>query len=805
MLKNYFKTAIRNLKRYKGFAFINILGLAVGIAACLLIFVVIQFETSFDNFHTNSKNTYRIVSEFNTPDGKFHSSGVPFPVAPALRLDFPQLTKVGSILAMENRLMTIPQQGNQAPKKFKEEKGIFYAEPEFFHIFDFPLLAGDINSALNEPNSALLTRETANRYFGDWKNAMGKTIVYDNRVNLKITGILENVPVNTDFPLKVVASYSTLKSMSISRNLEDWVSTFSQAYTFIVLPGNFSRAKFDNLLAGFVKKHKPAEYVKDGFILQPLNEMHFDERFGNYNDRTFSRVLIKALMLIGVFLLLIACVNFINLATAQAVNRSREVGVRKVMGSNRRQLSVQFMSETTIITLLATLAAVGLAILTLPLLGKLLEVPIQMNFFSNPALILFLILVALLVSVLSGTYPALILSRFNPITALKTKVTSRMIGGISLRRGLVVLQFTIAHMLIIGTLIVVSQMDYFRNASLGFDKESILTVPIPSDSVSTAKLNAFRNQLLQIPRIKNLTFSYASPSDNGNWSSDFKFDHSTKNTEFSANLKWTDTEYFKTYNLQFVAGRPYYMADTVREFVVNETLVRKLGLHSPEEILGKQLDFWDGSLVAKVVGVVKDFHVNSLRDPLSPVVMSTWKNLYQTAGIKIAPGDPKPTLAAIEKLWNETYPEYVYESEFLDTKIANFYRQENQISQLYKIFAAIAIFISCLGLYGLVSFMAVQRTKEVGIRKVLGASVGRIVLLFSREFTFLIGIAFIIATPVAYYFMKQWLENFTYRINLGASIFLVAILFSIVIAWLTVGWRAIRAARANPVRSLRTE
>jgi putative ABC transport system permease protein len=348
-------------------------------------------------------------------------------------------------------------------------------------------------------------------------------------------------------------------------------------------------------------------------------------------------------------------------------------------------------------------------------------------------------------------------------------------------------------------------MDYFTNASLGFDKESILTVRIPSDSISATKMNAMRNQLLQNPSIKSISFSYASPSDNWGWYSDFKFEHSPKSTDFGASLKWADPEYFKTYNLQFVAGRPYYLSDTVREFVVNETLVKKLGLHSPQEIIGKQIDFWDGSMVAKVVGVVKDFHVNSLRDPLAPVVLSTWKNLYSTIGIKIAAGDPKPTLTSIEKLWNETYPEYVYEAEFLDKKIANFYKQENQLSQLYKIFAAIAIFISCLGLYGLVSFMAVQRTKEVGIRKVLGASVGKIVLLFSKEFTFLIGIAFIIATPVAYYFMKQWLENFSYRINLGASIFIVAILFSIVIAWLTVGWRAIRAAQANPVKSLRTE
>jgi len=804
MLKNYFKTAVRNLKRYKSYALINILGLAVGIAACLLIFVVLQFETSFDRFHHNRQNIYRVVSEFTNPEGKGYSPGVPFPVTTTLRSENPQLQKAAAILAEENEMITIPQEGNAAPKKFKEERGIFFAEKEFFQIFNFPLLAGDIKS-LADPHNALITKETATRYFGDWKKAMGKTMSFDNRILLKVTGMLEDIPAATDFPLKVVGSFPTLKSMSVGRNLNDWVTTFSQAYSFIVLPSNVDPKEFNHRLADFVKRHKPAEYAKDGLILQPVSEMHYDERFDNYNNRIFSKDLIGALSLIGLFLLLIACVNFINLATAQAVNRSKEVGVRKVMGSNRRQLAIQFLTETLLITLFASIVAVGIAYITLPLLKALLQVPLELNFITNPWLILFLSAVGIIVSFLSGSYPSFVLSRFNPITALKTKVSAKMIGGISLRRGLVVLQFTIAHVLIIGTLIVVSQMDYFRNASLGFQKESILTVPIPTDSVSRNKMESVRNRLLQMPGVSGVTFAYASPSDDGNWNSDFKFDHSTKSTDFNANLKWADVDYFKTYNLSIVAGRSYYPSDTVKEFVVNETLVRKLGFHKPQEIIGKQIDFWDGTLVGEVVGVVKDFHSYSLRNPLSPVVMSTWKNLYQTIGIKLKPGNPKPTMAGVEALWNENYPAYVYEAEFLDHKIDNFYRQENQLSQLYKIFAAIAIFISCLGLYGLVSFMAVQRTKEVGIRKVLGASAARIVLLFSKEFTFLIGIAFIIATPVAYYFMKQWLQNYTYRINLGVGIFIVAILFSIVIAWITVGWRAIRAAMANPVKSLRSE
>ena len=511
------------------------------------------------------------------------------------------------------------------------------------------------------------------------------------------------------------------------------------------------------------------------------------------------------MILIGIFLFVIACVNFINLATAQAVNRSKEVGVRKVLGSNRNQLALQFLSETALITIVALIAAIAIAATALPFLNKLLEVEMSLNFITDPSLILFVFAVAIVVTLLSGIYPAIILSGFNPITALKSKVSAKMVGGISLRRGLVILQFAIAHVLIIGMLIVVKQMDYFKNASLGFDKAAIINVDVPGDSINHIKIDYLRNQLLSNTDIQNVSFSFGSPSSENNWNSDFKYNHAAKTTDFSANLKWADADYFKTYHLQFVAGRPYYPADTVREFVVNETLLRKLGIRDPKDAIGKEINFWNGVKVAKIVGVIRDFNSYSLRQPMAPVVLSTWKDVYQTINIKIKPGAEKPTLAYVEKLWNQAFPDYVYEYKFLDETIRNFYKQENQLSQFYKIFAAIAIFISCLGLYGLVSFMAAQRTKEVGIRKVLGASAQNIVYLLSKEFTLLIIIAFVISAPVAYYIMHQWLQNYTYRIPLGASIFVLAIISSVVIAWITVGHRAIKAAMANPVKSLRTE
>jgi putative ABC transport system permease protein len=775
-------------------------------AACLLLFLVIRFEKSFDNFHSKKADIYRVVSEFKGRDRTNFSAGVPFPVANALRVDYPQLKNVAGIFENDNEQVIVPGRNGEIVKKFKEEEGVFYAEASFFDMFDFKTVTGDIKKSMSEPNMAFLTRETAERYFGTWQSAIGKLVLVGSRkLAIKVTGILENVPVNSDFPLKIVMSYPTLNNTGVKSNLNDWVSTFSNAYTFVQFPASYSPQQFDATLDAFVKKHKPADYIKDGLTIQPLTEMHYDDRFGNFNGRTFSKELITALGLIGVFLLIIACVNFINLATAQAVTRSKEVGIRKVLGSNRGQLVSQFIGETAVITFCALLASLLIVVLVLPLLNKLLETHLAFNPFTDPVLLLFLAGVFVAVTFLSGSYPALVLSGFNPINALKKKVASKSTASISLRRGLVVLQFVIAQVLIIGTLVVVKQMSYFTNADMGFNKEAIINIPIPGDSISHSKTGLLAAQLKQDPGIEALSFSFASPADNFGWNSDFKFNNAPKPTDFGAALKWADTGYFRMYNLQFVAGRPYLPNDTVKEFVVNEKLLEKLGVHNPADAINKKVDFWDGNKVGLIVGVIKDFHASSFRQPIAPVMMSTWSAIYSVVNLKVSPDKFRSTVSNLERLWNQTFPSFVFEYQFLDQKIADFYRQEKQFSQLYTIFACIAIFISCLGLYGLISFMAVQRNKEVGIRKVLGASVGNIVYLLSKEFTVLILIAFVIAAPIAWYFMHKWLENYTFRIPLGIGIFAMTIIASIIIAWLTVGYRALKAAMANPVKSLRTE
>lgn len=808
MIKNYIKTAWRSLLRNKSYATINIIGLAVGIAACLLIFLVVQFETSFDNFHAKKNRIYRVITVFHGPDGVHPSGGVPLPIAEGLRSDFPQLKGITEIMRNDGSHYSIGD-GNKGEtvKKFKEDDA-YYAEPDFFGMFDFAWLAGDKKAALAEPNTVVLSQQEAEKFFGSWHEAMGKIVKYENKLDLKVTGIIQNTPANTDFPMNLLVSFATVrkKGGDYDGNLKDWVSTFGDNSCYVVLPANISEAEFNRSMTAFTKKHKPAEYVKDQLQIRPLTEMHYDTEVGVFSGRGFGKPLIKAISLIGLFLLIIACVNFINLATAQAVNRSKEVGIRKVMGSNRMQLVFQFISETLIITLFAVALAVGLAELTLPLLNQLLNIQLAASFISDPVLLMFLAGVIIGVTLLAGFYPALVLSGFNPITALKNKVAAGRKTGLSLRRVLVVFQFGIAQVLVIGTLVIIYQMNYVRNKSLGFDKEAVLTVPFPGDSVSKSKLEGLRNQLLQQAGIKGVSYSFSSPSGNNGWSTDFKYNNSPTKTAFNANLKWADADYFKLYKLQFVAGQAYPKGDTIRGYVVNETLLHKLGITDPKQAIGKYISIWDDKTkYHPITGVVKDFNTGSLKNPIPAVLMGSWKNVYQFINIKMQPADIKQTLASVQKLWNDTFPNGVYEYQFLDEKIANFYQSENQLSALYKIFAGIAIFISCLGLYGLVSFMAVQRTKEVGIRKTLGASVGHIVYLFSKEFTILILVAFAVSAPVGWFFMNKWLQDYTYRIPLGPGIFILAIVVSIAIAWVTVGYKAVRAALVNPVNSLRSE
>lgn len=808
MIKNYIKTAFRNLSRNKNFAIINIAGLAVGLAVCVAIFLIIQFELSFDNFHKNKDRIYRILTESHNEDGIHRTKGVPFPLPTVLHNDFPSL-KSSAVCALGNDQIVVPDEKTGSMfRKFKEEDGVFFVEPSFFEIFDFPLLAGDYKS-LQDPNNVILTKETADRYFGDWKIAIGRSIringnnFYGRNSNVyKVTGILGAIPRNTDFQIKLVASYASLKNFTGST---DWVSVASNHGCFVLLPPNTTAASVNEQLTSFVKKYKKEDAAKQPQYLQSLSAVHYDEEPGNFLDRTISKKLINVLWLIAGFILLIACVNFINLSTGQAINRAKEVAVRKVLGGNKQQLQLQFLGETTLITLSAILLAVVITIAVLPFLGNILKLPLSFDINHNPVIIVFLASIGIIVILLAGFYPAIVLSRFNPVTALKSKIAVRQAKGISLRRGLVVFQFIVAQALTIGTLVIVQQMDLFRSKSMGFDKNAIVNVSFPEDSIARTKLEYLKNRLMSVDGIKAVSLSFASPADDGNWNSTLRFDHAEKETDWGTNLKWSDADYLKTYGISLVAGRNLYPSDTVKEFLVNETFAKRLGFTDPREILNKNIGMWENQLKGPIVGVMKDFNSKNLREALQPVLVTSQKDFYSKAGIKMETAKITAVLKNVETIWNEVYPDFVCEPKFLDAKIANFYTQENRLSQLYKIFAALAIFLSCLGLYGLVSFMTVQRIKEVGIRKVLGASVRNIILLFAKEFLILIGIAFVIAAPLAWYYMHDWLQDFVYRVTISWWILLFACLIAVAIALITISFKAIKAAIANPVKSLRTE
>ncbi len=809
MLRNYFKIAWRNIIRHKGYSAINISGLTVGIAACLLIFVVIQYELSFDTFRPNYKDIYHLVTREKQEDGFSLNPGVSAPSGDALRLDFPQL-KVAAINQSYGSQIAVTDNGSlsgKGDKKFIENLGVLFMEPQFFDIFKADWLAGG-PEVLKDPNMVIIDKSSAIKYFGDWKNAMGKTLKMDNVLNLKVAGIIEDSRSNSDFPLKVLVSYITWKQHPVDYGYSDnWGSVSSNHQVFIQIPKGESAVKINDQLKNFDYRHTGAKgAVRRVEFLQPLSDMHFDTQIGNtLTDHVTSKATLRTLLFIAILIILMASINFINLSTAQSVGRSKEVGIRKVLGSSRKQLIIQVIGETIIIVIISVLLAIVLAKFTLPYLQNIASVPADISLISTGSLI-FLIGVTIIVTILSGVYPALVVSGFKPVLALKNKITAASIGGIPLRRGLVVLQFAISQLLIIGTIIAIQQMDFVNSADLGFNKNALLILPGYTDSISLRKMQSFKESLLQNASVKSVSFASDAPSSENNMATNFYFDHSEKDNGLVTFLKYGDADYFKTFGLRFAAGKGYEPSDTTRQVVVNETFIKKLGIKNPEEAIGKTVRVGgDRGNWNKITGVVKDFKTNSLRETVKPIVILPKKSAESQAAVKIETHNLNSTVANIQKLWEDTYPEYAYSGYFLDENIAKFYKQENQLALVYKVFALIAVFISCLGLYGLVSFMVVQRTREVGVRKVLGASVGSILFLFSKEFLVLISISFIVAVPVSWFIMSGWLQSFAYRIAIGVNVFLLAVFTSILLACITVSYKTIKAALANPVKSMRSE
>ena len=794
MVKHFFKIALRNLERNQAYAVINVMCLALGITCAILIFTLVKYHMSFDTFHSKKDRIHRITTELHQ-DGISRGPNVPQPIGKAFRDDYTFAEKVAMVFSNSDLLVSIPY--SEDNKKFKEN--IAFAEREFFEILDFPLIQGDKNTILTEPNTAIIAQRIAAKYFGD-QNPMNQVIRVENKWEFRITGILEDLPINTDRRDEIFLSYSNLKDKNSWLAGDSWRGVAGGMHCFVLLKPNVKPSDVDKIFPELSKKYYNERDAKAyQFKLQHISDIHFNPELGGF----IARKNLWALSLIGFFLIITACVNFINLATAQALGRSKEIGVRKVLGSRRKQLFWQFIAETALITMLALVFAFTLAQLALPYVNQLLDIQLRINIFQDVYLLAFLPILLLVVILLSGSYPGLILAGFQPVLALKGRLSQKHVGGFSLRRGLVVTQFAISQLLIIGTIVIANQMRYSSQADMGFRKDAIVMFPVPEREKS--KISTLNSEISRIAGVEKVTFCSHAPASPDFASVTVHFDSRTEEEDFDISIKVGDDQYVSTFDLQVIAGRNLHPSDTVREFLLNETAVKKLGARSPLDVIGKRMRIGLNNREGVIVGVVKDFHNKSFHETIDPLCITTANNWYFNCAIKINPANLSASLGDLEKIWKKTFPDQVYEYDFLDEQIARFYELDKMILRVIQAFASIAILICCLGLYGLVSFMVVQKTKEVGVRKVLGATVKNIAWLFGKEFIRLLLIAFVIAAPFGWWVMNNWLETFAFRIQIGAWIFVLTILITFAVAVIAVGYKSIFAALMNPVNSLRSE
>ncbi len=792
MFRTHLKIAWRNLKKRKVFTFINIIGLSLGFGCAILIFLFINHHLQFDNFHQNSDRIFRIVTEEHRNDVEFETA-VPPGFADGFRSDYNYAEKVAKLFIREDWQIN----STTTSKRFKEN--IAFAEPEFFEIFNYPLTQELNTRTLIEPNTAYVTQKFASRMFGD-ENPLGKNFILENTETIQIIGILNDLPNNTMIKGEVFLSFKTLESYDNFASSNAWGGINGSLRCYALLHPNQNINNIEKSLIALVTKHRPRSKNVHRYKLQALHEIHFDN---NYDGINVSLLWIFGL--IGIFLISVACINFINISTAQAFSRSKEIGIKKVLGSFKQHLFWQFISETFIISLFAMCLGVVIAIAVLPYFNALFELHLSASALLNIKLISFTIGMLICVSLLAGSYPGILLARILPTLALKGKLTQKDAGGKLTRKVLVTTQFIISILLIATTIIISRQINYAINADLGFEKDAIVMVEIPED-LEPVKIEGLKERLAQLAGVENVTACLASPgASNNNWGTGIKYHNRPEYEEFSISAKMADVDYINTFDLQLVTGRNFYTGDSITEVVVNEKLAQQLGLTSPDELIGKRVELNGGSIKAAIVGVIADFHDKNFHEKINPIFIAPQTNAYSELAIKINDRDVKNTLAGIEERWKEVFTKYIYEFDFLDENVARQYQEEQRLLSLSKLFSTLAIFISCLGLYGLISFFVAQKTKEVGIRKVLGSSVTGILILFIQDFFKLILIAGAVATPLAWYFMNNWLQNYTYHTKIHWWIFATSIGGLLIITMLTISYQAIKAATANPIKSLRTE
>jgi len=793
MLKNYLKITIRNIKRHKGYSFINISGLAIGMACCILILLWVKDELNFDRFHENADVIYRITDRYPDSSGGYSSTAVsPWPLAEALKTDFPEIVESARLRILTHRLISYKD------KKFYENDFVA-VDPSFLKMFSFPLVKGDITTALTEPNTILITEETAARYFGA-ENSIGKVLTYNNNTDFKVTGVLKNVPHNSHIRFDFLVPFeSTLRDFGWTDSW--WTDNYT---TYVQLAENASFQHISDKVYDYKKKISSETRTK--LILQPLTDIHLrsDYAIDLYGSTENKSIYVYAFSLIALFVLLIACINFMNLSTARSEKRSKEVGLRKVVGATRHHIIAQFYGESLFMTVISFVAAVFLVYLLLPAFNNLSGKMLMLDSLKEPVFLLGLFGIMLVTGLVSGSYPALVQSSFKPVDSIKgTGLTFSSKSGKSLfRRSLVVVQFTLSIMLIVGTLIVYRQTHYMLNKELGYEKESMIYFRKRANVRN--QYDAFKSELLRDPNITGVTASSDIPTYTVHSTGAFSWEGKDPETRFSIHQFSVDHDYIKTFNMNIIDGRDFSrefpVDDSTQSFIVNETAVQAMGLEDPVGTMF-QLFKYRG----QIVGVVEDFHYKSLQKEIEPLVLRIDPGWDSYVFVKFSSEQTKEAIASVQRVYNAFNPDFPLEYTFLDEAVERLYNSEQKTKTIFNYFTLIALFISCLGLYGLVAHMAQQKTKEIGIRKVLGASTINIVTNLSKEFILLVCLANAIAWPLAYYFMNKWLKNFAYRTSMGLWIFILSALAALVIALFTVSYQSIKAATANPVDSLRYE
>lgn len=787
MIKNYLKTAWRNLLKNKTFSLINIMGLAFGMTCSLMIMLWLKDEMSTNKFHVNGKRIYRVMENQNY-SGKISTfESTPGILAENIVKDIPEIEMASQFLWEEQPLFTV---GN----KFDKEKGR-YVQKDFLKMFSFKLAKGDPKTALDRPDGVVISKKLADKYFKG-EDPIGKMIRVDNEENVQVTGVLDEIPETSSIQFDFLMSYH--RWWKDNEWAHQWGNNGPRCY--VMLKPNVDPAKVNAKIKDYIKTKNPDSNV-ELFIQNYLDSYLYSK--WEAGKQVGGRIeYVRIFSIVAIIILLIACINFMNLATARSLKRAREIGVRKVVGAFKNQLMGQFIGESLFVAFLALLVSIVLSLLILPTFNTLTEKQLSLD-FTDPYFVGLVLLLTFITGLISGSYPALFMSSLNPIVVLKGSLKFRS-GATLFRKALVVFQFALSIILILGMIIVYRQIDFIHNKNLGFTRENLLYMPLEGELPKN--VDAFKQELLGYAGIKGVTTSGHSPVEVGSSTMGVRWPgkDTTKQLLFSNNPITFD--YIKTMGIELVAGRdfsPGFGLDS-NNYLINEAAARQIGYKDP---VGKELTMW--GVKGQIIGLMKDFHHNSLHVPIEPLILrlhlKAWGNPYGNVIVRTEPGKTTEAIASMEKLFKKYNPGFPFKYYFADQEIARNYKAEHTISKLSKYFAFLAIFISCLGLFGLVTFTAEQRTKEIGIRKVLGASVPGIVQMLSKDFVKLVLIAAVIAFPIAWWATNNWLQNFSYRVSVGWAAFVIAGIAAVVIALITVSFQAIKAAMSNPVKSLRTE